>query len=363
MKKRIAYWDNLKYLMIVFVIVGHFILENNSGISSPFYNSFSVYIYLFHIPTFFFISGYFFKKKSALWNAFTYVLYAIATKLIMFFGKWAVYTIAIKIFNRQVKYEPVNLSFVKYNDMIWFLIVLAIVEFLMFVLDKTNSKVLLVLAIVVGCLVGYFSVVGATNTLGDYFAWFRVLVMFPFFAFGKVIKEYNLVEKLREKNGIRIISGVVIVGVFLLFMLNESNISGLTSLFSGRNSYEIISKNWRLGIVDSAVIYRVGALLRLVTYLATFIMCLSWTLVIPDKNIPFFTKCGSKTILIFMFHYLGLYFVNAMGWSNIIATRSGKVIFILGAIAWTLLLSLLFFKAPDLIKEGVLRIRKKADDI
>lgn len=363
MKQRIAYWDNLKYVMIVLVVVGHFVLENNSGIDSASFKSLAAFIYLFHIPTFFFISGYFFKKKSALWNALTYVLYAIATKLVMFFGKWAVYMVAIKIFNKQVKYEPIHLSFIKYSDMIWFLIVLAIAEVLMFVLDKVNTKVLLVIAIVIGCLVGYISGIGGANVTGDYFAWFRVLVMFPFFVFGKVIKEYNLVEKLREKNGIRIISGVVIVVVFLLFMLNEFNISGLTSLFSGRNSYEIISKNWRLGIVDSAVIYRTGALLRLATYLATFIMCLSWTLIIPDKNIPLITKAGSRTVLIFMFHYIGLFFVNAMGWSNIIATRSGKVIFILGAIAWTLLLSLLFFKAPDLIKEGVLRIRKKADDI
>ena len=363
MKQRIAYWDNLKYVMIVLVVVGHFVLENNSGIDSASFKSLAAFIYLFHIPTFFFISGYFFKKKSALWNALTYVLYAIATKLVMFFGKWAVYMIAIKIFNRQVKYEPVNLSFIKYGDMIWFLIVLAIAEVLMFVLDKVNTKVLLVIVIVIGCLVGYISGIGGANVTGDYFAWFRVLVMFPFFVFGKVIKEYNLVEKLRAKSSLRILSGVLIVGVFLFFILNVLKVHNYTSLFSGRNAYGIISSDWASDIASSAVLFKAGALLRLVAYVVTFIMCLSWTLVIPDKNIPFFTKCGSKTILIFMFHYLGLYFVNAMGWSNIIATRSGKVIFILGAIAWTLLLSLLFFKAPDLIKEGVLRIRKKADDI
>ena len=360
MKQRIAYWDNLKYVMIVLVVVGHFVLENNSGIDSASFKSLAAFIYLFHIPTFFFISGYFFKKKSALWNALTYVLYAIATKLVMFFGKWAVYMIAIKIFNRQVKYEPVNLSFIKYGDMIWFLIVLAIAEVLMFVLDKVNTKVLLVIVIVIGCLVGYISGIGGTSVTGDYFAWFRVLVMFPFFVFGKVIKEYNLVEKLREKSSLRILSGVLIVGVFLFFILNVLKVHNYTSLFSGRNAYGIISSDWASDIASSAVLFKAGALLRLVAYVVTFIMCLSWTLVIPDKNIPFFTKCGSKTILIFMFHYLGLYFVNAMGWSSIIATRSGKVIFVLGALAWALFLSVVFYKVPDVIKTKIVgKIREK----
>ena len=83
MKKRIAYWDNLKFLMIVFVVMGHFILENNSGISSPAFKSIGTFIYLFHMPVFFFISGYFYKKQSALWNVLTYVLYAIVTKLVL----------------------------------------------------------------------------------------------------------------------------------------------------------------------------------------------------------------------------------------------------------------------------------------
>ena len=360
MKRRIAYWDNLKYVMIVLVVVGHFVLENNSGIDSASFKSLAAFIYLFHIPTFFFISGYFFKKKSALWNALTYVLYAIATKLVMFFGKWAVYMVAIKIFNKQVKYEPIHLSFIKYSDMIWFLIVLAIAEVLMFVLDKVNTKVLLVIAIVIGCLVGYISGIGGANVTGDYFAWFRVLVMFPFFVFGKVAKECDLADKLRQKNSLRIVAGVVLVLAFALLLINPQNITNLTALFSGRNSYEVLSNVWGSTIITSGVILKFGAIIRLAAYIATAISIICWTLIIPDKNIPFFTKCGSKTILIFMFHYLGLYFVNAMGWSSIIATRSGKVIFVLGALAWALFLSVVFYKVPDVIKTKIVgKIRER----
>lgn len=363
MNRRIAYWDNLKYVMILFVVVGHFILENNSGIPSPSYKSFGTFIYLFHIPVFFFISGFFFRKKSALWNALTYVLYAIATKLVMFFGKWIVYWFAINIFKKSVDYESVQLSFIRYSDIVWFLIVLAIAEVLMFVLERVNTKVLLVVAIIVGCLIGYIGGVGGANTTGDYFAWFRVLVMFPFFVFGKLAKECDLVDKLREKRSVRVVGIVVLIGIFVIMMVNPHNITGSTPLFSGRNSYEILSKGWISDLFAPGFILKFGGLIRLAAYIITGISIISWTVVIPDIKIPLVTKSGGKTILIFMFHYLGLYFANAMGWSTIIATRSGKVIFVLGAIAWTLVLSLIFYKAPDLIKEGVLKIRKKADDI
>lgn len=359
MKQRIAYWDNLKYVMILFVVIGHFILENNSGIPSPFYKSFGTFIYLFHIPVFFFISGYFFRKKSALWNALTYVLYAVATKLVMFLGKWAVYWVAINIFKKSVKYEPTQLSFIRYSDIVWFLIVLAVAEVLMFVLAKVNTKILLIIAIIIGCLVGYIGGVGGASVAGDYFAWFRVLVMFPFFVFGKMIKEYNLVDKLREKRSIRIVGVVVLVAIFVIMLLNPQNISNSTPLFSGRNSYEVLSNCWGSVLLTPNSVLRFGALIRLVAYIVTSISIMCWVIIIPDINIPLITKCGGKTILIFMFHYLGLYFANAMGWSNIIATRSGKILFVLGAIAWTLVLSLVFYKVPDLIKVGVRRIKNK----
>ena len=359
MKQRIAYWDNLKYLMILFVVVGHFILENNSGISSPFYNSLSAFIYLFHIPVFFFISGYFFKKQSALWNALTYVLYALATKLVMFFGKWIAYMLAIKVFGKSAEYVPVKFSLIKYSDIVWFLVVLAFAEIIMFALDKFNAKALLVIAIIVGCSIGYFSFIGGTSLVGDYFAWFRTLIMVPFFVFGRVIQDVDILDELRKRKRIRILGAVVIVAVLIAFILNPQNISSLINSMTGRNSYEILSKAWISSVISPAIICKFGAIIRLLLYICSFIMIMSWTVVIPNINIPFITKCGSKTILIFMFHYLGLYFVNAMGWSKMITTTAGKISFILIAIIWALILSLVFYKVPDVIKLGIKKLRTK----
>ena len=359
MKRRIAYWDNLKYLMIVFVVVGHFVLENNSGISSPFYKSLGTFIYLFHMPVFFFISGYFFRKKSALWNALTYLIYAVVTKLILYAGKWAAYLVAIKLLGKKTDFEPGTISFIWFNDIAWFLIVLAVFELLMFILDRVNVKVLLVITIITGCIMGYIDGIGFKSDVGDYFAWYRIFLMFPFFVVGKFLKEYDLVEKLRKRSGIRVLGGIVIVAVFACFVLNPQNISNLTALFSGRNSYDIIGELWGSTIITPNIMNKYGLFVRIAAYVLSFTMIMSWTVIIPDKKIPIITKCGGKTILIFMFHYWGVYFVNAMGWSSMIATRGGKVAFILIAVGWTLILSLIVYKVPDVIKLGISKIRTR----
>lgn len=53
MSKRIDQMDILKALAIIAVVIGH------SGSPSPIYN----FIYLYHMPLFFFISGYFYKNE------------------------------------------------------------------------------------------------------------------------------------------------------------------------------------------------------------------------------------------------------------------------------------------------------------
>ncbi|MNW30622.1 Acyltransferase family protein [compost metagenome] len=59
MKPRDAYFDNLKWLLVLLVVVGHLIepLPNNTALQ-PLYLT----IYTFHIPLFVMVSGYFSKQ-------------------------------------------------------------------------------------------------------------------------------------------------------------------------------------------------------------------------------------------------------------------------------------------------------------
>ena len=68
MSNRIALWDNLKFILITFVVAGHFADEIMDY--SSIYSSIFLFIYAFHMPLFIFISGYFHsdrnKKKKVL---------------------------------------------------------------------------------------------------------------------------------------------------------------------------------------------------------------------------------------------------------------------------------------------------------
>ena len=60
--KRNPFWDSLKVLLIFFVVYGHMIetCVENSKLNQALYNT----IYLFHMPLFVFVSGYFSHMKN-----------------------------------------------------------------------------------------------------------------------------------------------------------------------------------------------------------------------------------------------------------------------------------------------------------
>lgn len=60
-QKRDVYFDSLKFVLIALVVIGHVIERNRE---SPFCLALYNTIYLFHMPLFVFVSGYFSKKYS-----------------------------------------------------------------------------------------------------------------------------------------------------------------------------------------------------------------------------------------------------------------------------------------------------------
>ena len=61
-KQRIYYWDNMKGILIFLVVLGHalYSFQNFSKI-----NAIVDIIYMFHMPAFVFISGYFSVSKNS----------------------------------------------------------------------------------------------------------------------------------------------------------------------------------------------------------------------------------------------------------------------------------------------------------
>lgn len=68
MKERDPFFDSLKFLLILFVVLGH-VLEHNMNFSKfHIESSLFIFIYSFHMPLFIFISGYF--SKNLTWTKY-----------------------------------------------------------------------------------------------------------------------------------------------------------------------------------------------------------------------------------------------------------------------------------------------------
>ena len=60
--RRSLYWDNIKGVLIILVVFGHFLFGlQNSEINNTIVDA----IYLFHMPAFVFVSGYFSKSEHS----------------------------------------------------------------------------------------------------------------------------------------------------------------------------------------------------------------------------------------------------------------------------------------------------------
>lgn len=86
--KRDPYFDSLKFILITLVVFGHAI----SFVEGKWANALYLWIYLFHMPLFIFVSGYFTKqlptekfKKGILGLAETLIVFQIISRLLRYF--------------------------------------------------------------------------------------------------------------------------------------------------------------------------------------------------------------------------------------------------------------------------------------
>lgn len=62
-KQRSVYWDNIKGLLMLLTVFAHILYQLQSN--SPAINSIVDYIYMFHMPAFVFVCGYFGKSENS----------------------------------------------------------------------------------------------------------------------------------------------------------------------------------------------------------------------------------------------------------------------------------------------------------
>ena len=184
MKQRSYYFDNGKFLLIFFVVLGHLITTyRDHQTFNALYNT----IYTFHMPAFILISGYFAKsiftkdyfqklaKKLLLPYAIFQIIYTI-----MYYFLLDQDTFVIDLFNPQWS--------------LWFLLSLFSMYVMLPLFTKMKKGLSLIMAVAIALIIGY------VDFIGDYLSLSRTLVFFPYFLLGFYLKKEHFIKISSKRN-------------------------------------------------------------------------------------------------------------------------------------------------------------------
>ena len=322
-KERSFYLDNVKSVLIFFVVIGHFaeVAVSHSDI----FKSLFLWLYTFHMPLFIFITGYLSKnlinnKERVLKKSFEYFTLYFFLKIFIFFTRY--FAEGHKTF-----------YILKESSVPWYLLAISIMILASYFLRNINPKVILVLSIILALFAGY------DKTVGDFLALSRTLVFFPFFYLGLICDEQHL-KRIANNKKIAFIGLIIILITLLFTILNVDLVYNLRPLLTARNSYKELK----------AELVMYGPLLRLLVYFIGSILSVSFLAVIPKCNLGYFSTIGKNTLQIYFYHRPILWIIIGLGvdkWlQSTFGSFLGNVSWLAISIALTLLLSLSVLGKP-----------------
>ena len=263
MKKlnRSAYWDNMKGIMIIFVVFAHLILVLQS--KSVILDQALEYIYMFHMPVFVFISGYFGKSENSrsfesiiklvilyyIFNSISGLIYGFQSLLIPMYSYW--YLIALIFWRITAPYFA-------------------------------RFKYIYAILVFTGLLVGFFSNIDNT------FAISRIICFYPYYMAGYKLSYSDSNELIKKDYKKRVLIGIAIM----------IPVCGIAYVANSFFSYSLDA----LQMFSYVSVYDI--LGRMVLYLIAFCIIYVLRLMVPDKEISLITSFGQYSIWIFILHRL-----------------------------------------------------------
>lgn len=271
---RIYYFDNLKFILILLVVIGHFLgfIIEKSNLAKSIW----IFIYCFHMPLFILVSGYFSKKaienRDYSKPLKYFILYTIL-KLIVYF---------IYMFIG----EKISFKLLTTGGAEWYLLAMSLWYMFSILTKKINKKFILIISFILALIIGY------DKTCGDFLVLSRTIVFYPFFLLGMIINKHTI-EKITSSTKIKICSfiGLIFIIILLCYFIND--IYFIRPMLFGKNSYLSLPNN----------IENFGFLFRILQYIVSIVLSIMFMSIIP-KGKAFFTKMGTRTLTVYFLHIL-----------------------------------------------------------
>lgn len=318
---RVYAYDNLKFLLILFVIWGHLVTAYTG--QYHLFKSLFVFIYTFHMPAFLFIGGLFSKKTLIDGNYVRTKVYFFLTLYVLL--KFLIYLVLLL-------YGKTEFHLLTEDGVPWYLLVMAECFILTYLTRKVNRRLLLVLSIVLACVAGYIP------SLGDFLCLSRLIAFYPFFLAGISMDPAKLL-KVSEKPVFRIGSFIVLLVLAYTALFQTKYLSGLLPLLTGRHPFCDIDERFAA----------YGGILRLCCYIGSGTLIFCWISIIPRRKC-FLSEMGKRTIQPYFLHrpiLFVLQYFNVCGLlSTAIPSKMWMFVYLAIGLGLCILLSQKWLEAP-----------------
>lgn len=261
---RSFYWDNIKGFLILLVVFAHIIYQLQT--TSDCIDRTVDYIYMFHMPAFVFVSGYFGKSERA--RSFEGII-----KLVFLYFIFNSITVFIK-------YPEGFTSLVEPIFSYWYLIALIVWRLTAHRIAK--FKYINVILFAAALIIGFFP------SVDNHFAISRIIGFYPFYMLG-----YHMSEDRSSKLTVRKYGDRVLIGSAAILAAAGSAFAAREFLGASGNALKMDAYSTPLDLVGRAMMFAVSLLVIFA------LRCFS-----VEKQIPLISLFGRNSLWIFVFHRL-----------------------------------------------------------
>lgn len=328
--KRIAKWDNIKFVLIVCVVLGHFLARYDDYMNAK---RLIFFIYLFHMPAFVFISGLFANRtirERRYDKIFSFLLLYLVTK-------YALFLIQVIRGGKKV------FSYFEMNDVSWYAFAVFIFYLVTIFFQQFDWKYMMAFSILVSCISGYASDIDTFLSLS------RLLTFYPYFLMGYYLKSDQILGFVKRR-GVQVISWIIFIGTALLVYTKIESVNWYLTILKGKHGYESLRQYGEYGFF-----------LRLLWYVIAVMLTAAIISIVPSIDC-FISKIGTRTMQIYALHYIPMLaffgIFNGKEWLETISPNHHFPLVILVGIVVAVILSI---KPVTIVMNAIIYPKRRGD--
>lgn len=274
-QQRLPYFDNIKFVLIVCVVLGHALKFGPTNVYGG-ARALSVFIYSFHMPLFIFLSGLLLNRErmsaqKARDNVLRFLILGYVAKLLR--------TSVSYVMEGRVRFFLLS-----EGGLPWYMFAMAAFYGLAWLLRWCDFRLVELASLALSLWAG------TVPDIGDFLCLSRIIVFFPFFWLGHALSPKYVISFFAHK-GVRVACVAVLVAAAYCCYRWSDELFPYRSLFLGRYGYaacDVEGCTW---------------VTRLLGYGVSLVMGAAVMGVVPQGRIPVVSTLGSRTLWVYLLHY------------------------------------------------------------